>query len=273
MTQYQKDRFGRDYAASAPAMRAPAHRGPRRGDFIGALTDAVRDNPMSAALIGMGALWLYMGGNRTSLAGGHGKRSLIGTVSHGASDLGHGAAHAASRVGSAVSSGVSSAASGVAGTVSGAAERIGDAAGQVSDYVRGSVRGVDAESEYRNAAATREAWDTDTHTGWESGRRIRPFSLRMVQHNMQDLFERHPVAIGVAGLAIGAGLAASLPMTTRERQMLGNASETLHDKAADVVGQAKDIAGAAAEEARQHGLGGQSLKETASDFRSRTGLQ
>jgi hypothetical protein len=135
------------------------------------------------------------------------------------------------------------------------------------------VRGVDAESEYRNSAALRDEWDVNTGREWEDGRRNRAFSLGQVQQNMQDLFERHPVAIGVAGLALGAGLAASLPMTSREREMLGGASESLHDRAADMVGQAKEMAGAVADEARRHGLSGESLKETASEFRARTGIQ
>ena len=40
------------------------------GSFISALQDAARENPVSAALIGMGVLWLFMGGGNTSLFGG-----------------------------------------------------------------------------------------------------------------------------------------------------------------------------------------------------------
>ena len=42
-------------------------------DFLGNLTQAMRDSPISAALIGMGALWLIAGGARTSLVGAGGK--------------------------------------------------------------------------------------------------------------------------------------------------------------------------------------------------------
>jgi len=40
------------------------------GDFFDSLQDAVRENPISAALIGMGVLWMFMGGSKTSLFGG-----------------------------------------------------------------------------------------------------------------------------------------------------------------------------------------------------------
>lgn len=194
------------------------HSGQRRGDFISTLTDAVRDNPMSAALIGVGVLWLYMGGNRTSLAGGHGRTSLIGAVAHGASEVGHGAAHAAERMGSAVSSGVSSAA----------------------DYVRESDAGVDAEAAYHSSR----------HSSYGNGS-----TIGRMQHNMREMFERHPVAIGLAGLALGAGMAASLPLTRKERRVMGPAAEAVQDRLGDVAERARAMADAAVDEARQQGRG------------------
>ena len=47
------------------------------GSFISALQDAARENPVSAALIGMGVLWLFMGGSNTSLFGGGGRKSIF----------------------------------------------------------------------------------------------------------------------------------------------------------------------------------------------------
>jgi hypothetical protein len=56
-------------------VEAPAMRGPHanRDDLMTSLTDAVRENPVPAALIGMGALWLFMGGGNMSLFGGRGR--------------------------------------------------------------------------------------------------------------------------------------------------------------------------------------------------------
>ena len=41
-------------------------------DFVSGLQDAVRQNPVSAALVGMGLLWMFTGGNRLSTAAFHG---------------------------------------------------------------------------------------------------------------------------------------------------------------------------------------------------------
>ena len=42
----------------------------RAGDFLSDLSTAVRENPIPAALVGMGVLWLFSGGNKTTLGGG-----------------------------------------------------------------------------------------------------------------------------------------------------------------------------------------------------------
>ena len=38
------------------------------GDFVSGLQDAIRQNPVSAALVGMGILWMFAGGNRITAA-------------------------------------------------------------------------------------------------------------------------------------------------------------------------------------------------------------
>src|SRR4051794_21350091 len=111
MNHHDRNRYQDD-----PAYRGGYTMG-RRSDIMGAFSDAVRDNPMSAALIGMGALWLFMGGNRMSILGGNGRTSLVGSVAHGAGDVAQGTAHAASQMGSSVASTVSSTVGGIAETV------------------------------------------------------------------------------------------------------------------------------------------------------------
>ena len=38
-------------------------------DFVGALDDAIRENPIPAALVGLGILWLFAGGRNVMLGG------------------------------------------------------------------------------------------------------------------------------------------------------------------------------------------------------------
>lgn len=223
------DGTGRRQASSSGASR----------DLLSAMTDAARENPVSAALIGLGALWLFMGGNNTSLLGGHGRKSLLGGVAQGAGSVAQGAAGAAGSAASAVSSGMS----GLTETVSTAAER-------VSEYVGDKLHGVDAEAAYRNPSFGNDA---DVAENWEpSGY---PSSLSLMRQNLRDLFERHPVALGIAGLALGAGVAASFPVTTAERDTLGEAGKAVRNRLSAAADQAKELAGAVADEIRQQGTG------------------
>lgn len=218
----------------APAMRGPHH---DRNDLMTSLTDAVRENPLSAALIGMGALWLFAGGGSMSLFGGRGRSSLVGTVAHGAGSVAHGAsdmaqtaAHSMSRMGRSMASGVSS-------TVGGFAEAVSDTANRMGDYVGSTLHGVDAQSEYRNP----------NFSGSESRSSLSDMTGEMTS-GLKDMFTRHPMALGVAGLALGAAIAASLPLTETERDTLGKAKEAARDKLGDVAAQAKDMASAAVDE-------------------------
>src|ERR1700730_9615034 len=79
---------------------APHARG--SGDFVHALKDSVRENPISAALIGMGVLWMFMGGSNTSLFGGGGRKSVFRTAAQGADQMADTVRGTASSIGSSV---------------------------------------------------------------------------------------------------------------------------------------------------------------------------
>jgi hypothetical protein len=233
MNHHQRRRFeGR----GADGYGRPVSGRLRHNDIVGSLTDSVRDNPAAAALIGMGVVWLFMGGNRVSLLGSDGRTSALGAVAHGAGEAAQGAGHMASRMGGAVASTVSSAASNVSEGVTSAAHRVGE-------YVGGSAHGVNAEDEYRN----REWMDDGMRNAAHSHDPRRASTIRSLRHGMQNLFERHPMALGLAGLALGAGVAASLPLTETERE----AGEAVRSKVSETASQAKEIAGAVAEEVKR----------------------
>lgn len=218
----------RDARPEMAAMRGPHY---RRDDMMSALGDAVRENPVPAALIGMGALWLFMGGANMSLFGGGGRASLMGSMAHGAADMAHDARGMARTAAQSVSRMGSSLASGVSSTVGGLAETVGDAAGRVGDVVGSTLHGVDARQGDRNPAFSRAAASASDMTA-----------------GLRDMLERNPMALGVAGLALGAAAAASLPLTSTERDALGRATDTVRSKLGDVAAQARDIASAAVDE-------------------------
>lgn len=79
---------------------------------------------------------------------------------------------------------------------------------------------------------------------------------------MADALQRQPLLLGAMGLALGAGVAASLPITTTEAAFLGDASANLQEKARALAMEqsqraedaARGLAGSAAAEARRQGL-------------------
>ena len=81
---------------------------------------------------------------------------------------------------------------------------------------------------------------------------------RSAQRSLAELFNRQPLVLGAVGLAIGAGIAASWPTSEVERRFMGDASETLkekaHELATDKAHQVKSAAERALQEAEDQGL-------------------
>ena len=202
-------------------------------DFIKDLGDAARRNPISAALIGMGLVWLFAGGK--SAAGG-------GDILQG--------------------TGLDRLPDTAKNTVNAAQDRLASAADAVretgSDGIETATR---MASEYAKAL---------------------PGSADVfgnVRGNLTDLFKAQPLALGAIGLAIGAGIAAALPATEIENSYLGETSETLKSKAAEIAGDqiekasslATDVVETVAEEARKEGLTMDGAKAAMSDLSGKVG--
>jgi hypothetical protein len=89
--------------------------------------------------------------------------------------------------------------------------------------------------------------------------------------NVADLFESQPLALGALGVALGAGLAASLPITSAEADLLGEASASLQRVtrgiAGDPIERANDVvsgvATTVAQEVRTQGLTKEALEDKA----------
>jgi hypothetical protein len=187
----------------------------RGSDFIKDLGEAARRNPISAALIGMGIVWLF--------AGKVGVRPGELLERTGLDRLPDAARNA----------------------MSATQDRVASAADAVretgSDGIETATR---LASEY--AKALPDSADV----------------VGNVRGNLADLFKAQPLALGAIGLAIGAGIAAALPNTDIEKSYLGETSETLKSKAAEIAGEqiekaatvAATVVETAADEARKQGL-------------------
>ena len=195
----------------------------KRSDFVKDLGDAVRRNPVSAALIGMGVLWLFTSGRSMERAGDLFRRTGINRLPDTAKDvLGN------------VRSGLGS-----------GADAVADAAGATLSTIHGQ------------GSATLDQASDFVQSLREPG-----VAFETARDNLSELFRTQPLALGAIGLAIGAGIAAALPNSDIENAYLGEVSETVKNKTAEIAGQqwdkatnlATDVMDAATEEAGKQGL-------------------
>jgi len=240
--------------------------------FFDDLGRAVQANPVPAALIGMGALWMLMGGGRTTAAAA----LLSGGVSRVADTLAPAA--------SAVSSGVSRLADGVSDIAASAKDGVSDLAASARDSVSDLASGV------RDAAG--QAFDTAGEAAADGAKGLTSTAARAgsqlsqqagsvgrsatefagtIQGNLAQTFERQPLLVGVVGLAIGAAIAGAFRKTHFEEEMIGGHAAAFKDKVETLVseqtenlsGMANRAVDAVKQEVEKQGLTPSALKEGA----------
>ena len=224
------------------------------GDFVSGLQDAVRQNPVSAALIGMGVLWMFTGGSRITAAA-----ALLSPAARAtATGIGGGLQASANAAGAATEGlrgAVSHAADTVRETVSDMAATVGNTASQAYDSARGAV--TDSASGIKD--------NFRDGTGAATG------MAGTLQGNLKDTFERQPLLLGAIGLALGAGMAAAVPPTQLETEYAGDAAEKVTAQVKEFTTAQVDRVSAAAErtleavknEAAAQGLTPQAAKDAA----------
>ncbi|HEY2857247.1 MAG TPA: hypothetical protein VGJ21_02395 [Terracidiphilus sp.] len=250
MTNGQYYTNGQDGRLSAVPYPNPT------GDFVSALQDAVRENPISAALIGMGVLWLFTGGSSTSLFGGGGRKSIFRSHSEPVSGAGSDVGSSVRRLAESGAEAASQVVRQASGAVGDAASRTGAQAADALSTAYGAATDIASQSTDAIAKATSSTATTVQKTAAQWGSTI--------QQNLSDLFERQPLVVGVVGLAIGAGIAASIRTTEAEKRTFGNASDFVRETMIQKVAEAKEMADAALKEANAQGLtpeaGGEALR-------------
>lgn len=197
-----------------------------QGSFIDGLTAAARENPLAAALIGGGALWLLIGSDRLKSAAGsvtaaaapladlgaRARRSAAsswedwedayGSMRKRASRIQDEASRGASETVRSARTAASDAMSGASETVSGAAETMGQ---RFDEGVAGAREMLDRLS---RALPRKE-------------------TFMQAQSSLADLLERQPLVLGAVGLAIGATVAGAMARSSVEDEWVGNLSDSL----------------------------------------------
>ena len=234
-----------------------------RSDFVGELNEAIRQNPVPAALIGMGVLWLFMGGARKTVLGGA-AGSLFSGLGYGAQQAGGLAYRGAQGVGGAISAGVSGIAetagevgSQAAGAVRSAAGALSGAASQTASQV------ADTASAAYDAAGNMisSAGDAMSRTASSGSHTVRDSGSQMgkgFQQTLADMFAQQPLLLGAVGIAVGAAIAASMPASDTENRLMGGTADQLKDQAqelwSETAKRAEAMASKGLEEAKAQGL-------------------
>jgi hypothetical protein len=221
-------------------------------DFIQDLGDAVRNNPLSAALIGMGVLWLFAGSQPIERVGDFARSSGLDRIPDAA-----GNAFEAAR-----------------STLRSGTDAVGERVASAKDIVKdGVVDAFDSATRYGREYADTASENASSIPG-SSGE-----IFDTVRSNLSDFFRAQPLALGAIGVAIGAGIAAAFPATQIEADYLGETSDTVKKTAAQFAAEQTDrvtsVAGnvvkTVKEEATTQGLSLDGAKTAAVDISAKIG--
>jgi hypothetical protein len=224
----------------------------RGSDFIRDLGESARKNPVSAALIGMGILWLFTGNRPVERAGEIIRRTGFDRIP----DV---AGNAFESARSTFRSGADS----LGEQVASANHALRDAGvGALDSAARFGREQMDTAAEY-----ARSIPDSATNV------------LDRARANLADLFEAQPLALGAIGVAIGAGIAAALPTSEAEINYMGETSDAVRGKAADFAAEqtaratevAGDVLEAVTEEAHKQGLTVEGAKSAVGEISKKVG--
>jgi hypothetical protein len=198
-----------------------------RTSFLENLRDSIRENPLAAALVGGGALWLLMGNDRLKRAA-----SSVGEATAPLADIG---TQYARSVKPKFEPKFERSPPTAPEMENGSSQRVGetlrDTASATSDVVSGAADSVKDRVE-EGVTYAREGLDR------LRGALPQRETLAQAQSSFSDLLERQPLVLGAIGLAIGAAVAGAFSASDIENEWVGDISDSfkadLSDRSAAV---------------------------------------
>jgi hypothetical protein len=182
--------------------------------FIDNLKEAVRENPLAAALVGGGALWLLMGNDKLRRAA-----SSVTSVTAPVADIGaHNSRSTRPRFEPRFEHSPPTAPDMENGSSQRVSETLRDAASATSDAVSGAADAIRDRVE-DSVTHARE------HLGKLGSALPNKDTLAQAQSSFSDLLERQPLALGAIGLAIGAAVAGAFNPSDLENEWVGEHSD------------------------------------------------
>jgi ElaB/YqjD/DUF883 family membrane-anchored ribosome-binding protein len=229
------------------------------GDFASSVAGSVRRNPLPMIVTGIGILWLLKSQSSKASSSGRGSRIYSpyddtadmygngGTAGDGSSlyrgsesdrdsglyrgvdsgyerDSGGGIKDKLAGVGETIKSKVADMRSSASSTGGAVSEKLRSTTDSLSHRAQGLVGS--AQSATRSL---RQRTSSGTQGGVEQFRRAKG--------EFTTLMEEQPLLLGAIGVAIGATIAALVPTTRRERELMGSASDELAERASQLASQ------------------------------------
>lgn len=214
------------------------------GTFAKAFSNAVRENPFPALLIGTGCMLFMsekMGITKSRTAGGYTASFAEKT------DTDHGPS-----IGERAKEKVHSAADTVKQGFAAVGDRLQDTTERVRETAQGMGEGV-AEAAERVRQRTQSVAERLTDTAAQTGEQAR-IAGRQVKDKANTLMHEQPMLMAGIGLALGAAIAALIPVTRAENRLMGETSDRMKRRVRDTAAQqfeaVKDTAGEFVERAK-----------------------
>jgi ElaB/YqjD/DUF883 family membrane-anchored ribosome-binding protein len=181
-----------------------------------AAVDKAMANPFAALMIGAGIAMLMMGDKKVGSAIG-------GLMEQGKSAV-RSAADSVTHMGSDAAAAASSKASGLA-----------DQASDLAGRVTGEAKGLIEKGE-------QQASDL-LHKGEEQGKQLVDQAHQLIEENrgrFEQFAQEQPILVAALGVAFGAAIGASLPITKAEQQYLGGTAKKAIDKGSAIAHEVAD---------------------------------
>ncbi|MFC3609227.1 DUF3618 domain-containing protein [Stutzerimonas tarimensis] len=181
------------------------------GEFFGNLADTVKANPVPTLLTGIGLAWLMAGQNRDP------HRTTTLTTSPGRSMSSSGISSSGPSMGDKLSQQGAA----MKGKASHMEHEAADSMHQAADSMR--------DARDRASGALHDTSHRLSETGHHAADSLREGAMR-ARGGFDRLRHEQPLALGAIGVALGALIAASMPPTRREDQLLGERSDEMTDE-------------------------------------------
>jgi hypothetical protein len=202
--------------------------------YLDDLNGAIQQKPLAAALIGLGLIGMFVS-----------RRGLVRMTT----PLPGLAKSAAAGVGGAAGSGIDQLRSGASAAMD-AAESVKEGVGERAKRLAAALTPASQSED--------SAPNSPNEQGSPSSFQSIDVGFAAVRQKVGDACEQQPLLIGLAGLAVGAVVAAAFKPTTLEQDVLGESAASLREQAGAAVAEAKSRAARAAQamqdEARARGL-------------------